>query len=92
MKIGLPRHIAVIAWPSLTGDKSISTDESAFVLASGFICWMNGHSSEAAPTAANALPATTMKSLRFGSKASVVTAASGLKRLGATVKSYAGWK
>src|SRR6185312_6332814 len=91
MKIGLPRHIAVIACPSLTGDKSISTEESAIVLASGFICWMNGHRSEAAPTAANALPATTMKSLRFGSKASVVTAASGLKRLGATVKSYAGW-
>src|SRR6476661_2503492 len=37
---------------------------------------MKGQSSDAAPTAANALPATTKKSRRFGSNASVVTGAS----------------
>ena len=73
-RLAAPR--TVIACPSLTGDRSISIDESASVLASGFICWMKGQSSEAAPTAAKALAATTKKSRRFGSKASVVTGAS----------------
>ena len=42
-------------------------EASAWVEASGFICWMNGHSAAAAPTPAKACAAMTMKSRRLGS-------------------------
>ena len=44
MNTGLPRHDTVMACPSLTGERSTSMEASAWVEASGFIWWMNGHS------------------------------------------------
>ena len=67
MNTGLPRHITVMAWPSLIGARSTSMEASAWVEASGFICWMSGQSVAAAPTAANEPAATIRKSRRVGS-------------------------
>jgi len=69
MNTGLPRHTTVMACPSLTGDRSTSVEASAWVEASGFIWWMNGHSARAAPTPAKACAAITMKSRRLGASA-----------------------
>ena len=69
MNTGLPRHNTVMAWPSLMGARSTSMEASAWVDASGFIWWMNGHSASAAPTPAKAWAAMTMKSRRLGSSA-----------------------
>ena len=67
MKIGLPRHMTVIAWPASTWEISTSVLDSDSADASGFIWSSNGQMAATAPTAAKPLAAIRMTSRRVGS-------------------------
>jgi hypothetical protein len=67
IKIGLPRHITVIAWPGSMGAISTSVVASESVEASGFIWSSSGQSAAAAPTAAKPPAAIISTSRRVGS-------------------------
>src|SRR5437899_7594455 len=67
MKIGLPRHFTVMAWPTAIGFTFTSTWLNASVSAAGLRLLMKGHAVAIAPTAAMAPDATMRKSRRVGS-------------------------
>src|SRR5437764_7197044 len=67
MKIGLPRHFTVMAWPTAIGFTFTSTWLNASVSAAGLRLLMKGQAVAIAPTAAKAPVATMRKSRRVGS-------------------------